>query len=76
MPDDSSIKPSWYLFFLPILRVLLKNPYFPDPNKELYPFLLLQLFQFARTHKGTYDGECPFYCSFSGYNVISLSISL
>ncbi|OWM78337.1 endoglucanase 16 isoform X2 [Punica granatum] len=26
------------------------------------------LFQFARTHKGTYDGECPFYCSFSGYN--------
>ncbi|KAL9680426.1 hypothetical protein QQ045_018305 [Rhodiola kirilowii] len=26
------------------------------------------LFQFAREHKGTYDGECPFYCSFSGYN--------
>ncbi|XP_015884372.2 endoglucanase 16 [Ziziphus jujuba] len=26
------------------------------------------LFQFAKTHKGTYDGECPFYCSFSGYN--------
>ncbi|CAN4099817.1 unnamed protein product [Withania somnifera] len=25
------------------------------------------LFQFAKTHKGTYDGECPFYCSFSGY---------
>ncbi|PON73113.1 Glycoside hydrolase [Parasponia andersonii] len=26
------------------------------------------LFQFAKSHKGTYDGECPFYCSFSGYN--------
>ncbi|KAK4759310.1 hypothetical protein SAY87_022441 [Trapa incisa] len=26
------------------------------------------LFEFARNHKGTYDGECPFYCSFSGYN--------
>lgn len=26
------------------------------------------LFQFAKNHKGTYDGECPFYCSFSGYN--------
>lgn len=28
-----------------------------------------QLFQFAKTHQGTYDGECPFYCSYSGYNV-------
>ncbi|KAG5611458.1 hypothetical protein H5410_022739 [Solanum commersonii] len=26
-----------------------------------------QLFQFAKSHKGTYDGECLFYCSFSGY---------
>ncbi|GLT75990.1 hypothetical protein SLA2020_476770 [Shorea laevis] len=26
------------------------------------------LFQFAKTYKGTYDGECPFYCSYSGYN--------
>ncbi|KAK6912880.1 Glycoside hydrolase family 9 [Dillenia turbinata] len=26
------------------------------------------LFEFAKNHKGTYDGECPFYCSFSGYN--------
>ncbi|GAB4854017.1 hypothetical protein Ancab_022599 [Ancistrocladus abbreviatus] len=26
------------------------------------------LFKFADTHKGTYDGECPFYCSFSGSN--------
>ncbi|BAF10211.1 endoglucanase 8 precursor [Oryza sativa Japonica Group] len=26
------------------------------------------LFQFAKTHQGTYDGECPFYCSYSGYN--------
>uniref|UniRef100_A0A5B7BKP5 Endoglucanase n=1 Tax=Davidia involucrata TaxID=16924 RepID=A0A5B7BKP5_DAVIN len=26
------------------------------------------LFEFAKTHKGTYDGECPFYCSYSGYN--------
>ncbi|KAJ8621330.1 hypothetical protein MRB53_029859 [Persea americana] len=26
------------------------------------------LFEFAKSHKGTYDGECPFYCSNSGYN--------
>ncbi|KAK9273901.1 hypothetical protein L1049_018713 [Liquidambar formosana] len=26
------------------------------------------LFEFAKSHKGTYDGECPFYCSWSGYN--------
>ncbi|KAL9444973.1 hypothetical protein AB3S75_018048 [Citrus x aurantiifolia] len=26
------------------------------------------LFHFANSHKGTYDGECPFYCSYSGYN--------
>ncbi|XP_078441609.1 glycosyl hydrolase 9A4 [Wolffia australiana] len=26
------------------------------------------LFEFANTHRGTYDGECPFYCSYSGYN--------
>ncbi|GAB2222882.1 hypothetical protein Droror1_Dr00017013 [Drosera rotundifolia] len=26
------------------------------------------LFKFAKTYRGTYDGECPFYCSFSGYN--------
>ncbi|CAK9313210.1 unnamed protein product [Citrullus colocynthis] len=26
------------------------------------------LFQFAKNHKGTYDGECPFYCSYSGFN--------
>ncbi|GAV80090.1 Glyco_hydro_9 domain-containing protein [Cephalotus follicularis] len=26
------------------------------------------LFTFAKSHKGTYDGECPFYCSYSGYN--------
>ncbi|CAJ1973590.1 unnamed protein product [Sphenostylis stenocarpa] len=26
------------------------------------------LFQMAKSHKGTYDGECPFYCSYSGYN--------
>ncbi|KAK7283161.1 hypothetical protein RIF29_12505 [Crotalaria pallida] len=27
-----------------------------------------RLFQMAKSHKGTYDGECPFYCSYSGYN--------
>ncbi|XP_057799903.1 endoglucanase 16 [Salvia miltiorrhiza] len=27
-----------------------------------------QLFKFAKDYKGTYDGECPFYCSNSGYN--------
>ncbi|CAN8268342.1 unnamed protein product [Cochlearia groenlandica] len=26
------------------------------------------LFQLAKSHKGTFDGECPFYCSNSGYN--------
>ncbi|MCL7049711.1 hypothetical protein MKW94_030801 [Papaver nudicaule] len=26
------------------------------------------MFKFAKEHKGTYDGECPFYCSYSGYN--------
>ncbi|GAU32805.1 hypothetical protein TSUD_152540 [Trifolium subterraneum] len=26
------------------------------------------LFEFAKSHKTTYDGECPFYCSYSGYN--------
>ncbi|EPS61761.1 hypothetical protein M569_13033, partial [Genlisea aurea] len=26
------------------------------------------LFEFAKKFKGTYDGECPFYCSSSGYN--------
>ncbi|KAL8113459.1 endoglucanase 16-like [Apium graveolens] len=26
------------------------------------------LFKFAKAHKGTFDGECPFYCSYSGYN--------
>ncbi|KAI3468051.1 hypothetical protein Pfo_024714 [Paulownia fortunei] len=26
------------------------------------------LFQFAKAYKGTYDGECPFYCSYSGFN--------
>ncbi|CAH2065495.1 unnamed protein product [Thlaspi arvense] len=26
------------------------------------------LFKLAKSHKGTYDGECPFYCSCSGYN--------
>nr|GMD47566.1 epoxide hydrolase 4-like [Ipomoea batatas] len=25
------------------------------------------LFKFAKTHTGTFDGECPFYCSYSGY---------
>ncbi|KAF1001784.1 endoglucanase 16-like [Apium graveolens] len=26
------------------------------------------LFRFARDHRGTFDGECPFYCSYSGFN--------
>ncbi|XP_057539247.1 endoglucanase 16 [Amaranthus tricolor] len=26
------------------------------------------LFRFAGSYKGTFDGECPFYCSFSGFN--------
>ncbi|XP_074293058.1 endoglucanase 16-like [Silene latifolia] len=26
------------------------------------------LFSFAGSRRGTYDGECPFYCSYSGFN--------
>ncbi|XP_068480474.1 endoglucanase 16 isoform X2 [Phaseolus vulgaris] len=26
------------------------------------------LFDMAKANKGTYDGECPFYCSYSGFN--------
>ena len=26
------------------------------------------LFKLAKSHKGSYDGACPFYCSCSGYN--------
>ncbi|KAJ7958417.1 Endoglucanase [Quillaja saponaria] len=26
------------------------------------------LFDLAKSRRGTYDGECPFYCSFSGFN--------
>ncbi|XP_074286343.1 endoglucanase 16 [Silene latifolia] len=26
------------------------------------------LFRFAKSYRGTYDGECPFYCSYSGFN--------
>ncbi|KAL8063110.1 hypothetical protein ABFX02_01G006500 [Erythranthe guttata] len=26
------------------------------------------VFDFAKSYKGTYDGECPFYCSYSGFN--------
>ncbi|KAK3159264.1 hypothetical protein QOZ80_2AG0147950 [Eleusine coracana subsp. coracana] len=26
------------------------------------------LFLFAKNHRGSYDGECPFYCSYSGFN--------
>ena len=38
----------------------------------LFWYVFLQLFDFANSRKGTFDGECPFYCSFSGYNVIFL----
>ncbi|KAL8167822.1 hypothetical protein V2J09_009321 [Rumex salicifolius] len=27
-----------------------------------------RLFTFAKSKKETYDGECPFYCSYSGFN--------
>jgi endoglucanase len=37
-----------------------------------YSHLLLHraksLFGFADQYRGTYDGECPFYCSYSGYH--------
>ncbi|GLJ24982.1 hypothetical protein SUGI_0478310 [Cryptomeria japonica] len=39
-----------------------------DPH---YSHLLLQrsesLFSFSNQYQGTYSGECPFYCSYSGY---------
>ncbi|GLJ24847.1 hypothetical protein SUGI_0475290 [Cryptomeria japonica] len=42
---------------------------FTNPH---YSQLVLQrsqsLFSFADLYKGTYGGECPFYCSVSGYN--------
>ncbi|CAI0448306.1 unnamed protein product [Linum tenue] len=45
---------------------------FRNCNKT-YSRLLLNkaksMFQFAKAHKATFDGECPFYCSFSGYNL-------
>ncbi|XP_023537900.1 endoglucanase 16-like [Cucurbita pepo subsp. pepo] len=41
-------------------------------SNQTYARLLLNkaktLYKFAKAHKGTYDGECPFYCSYSGYN--------
>ncbi|XP_065851085.1 endoglucanase 16 [Euphorbia lathyris] len=42
------------------------------PSNKTYARQLLNkaklLFTFSKSHKGTYDGECPFYCSYSGYN--------
>ncbi|KOM42110.1 hypothetical protein LR48_Vigan04g230800 [Vigna angularis] len=42
------------------------------PKNRKYARSLLNraktLFHMAKSHKGTYDGECPFYCSYSGYN--------
>lgn len=46
-----------------IVFVAIDNPY--------SLFLLdraKSLFDFADQYRGTYDGECPFYCSFSGYD--------
>ncbi|GLJ25024.1 hypothetical protein SUGI_0478960 [Cryptomeria japonica] len=44
-----------------------------DPR---YSYVLLQrsrlLFSFADRYKGSYRGECPFYCSYSGYNANEL----
>ncbi|XP_066332644.1 endoglucanase 8-like [Miscanthus floridulus] len=41
-------------------------------NDKKYSRALLNkaklLFLFAKAHQGSYDGECPFYCSYSGYN--------
>ncbi|KAJ3695582.1 hypothetical protein LUZ60_000959 [Juncus effusus] len=40
------------------------------PQNRTYARSLLNkgkmLFEFAKNHKGTYDGECPQYCSYSG----------
>ena len=33
--------------------------------------MLPQLFDFADKYRGSYSGSCPFYCSFSGYQVIT-----
>lgn len=39
---------------------------------HLFLVSYIQLFRFARDHRGTFDGECPFYCSYSGFNVSML----
>ncbi|CAN1217155.1 Endoglucanase 16 [Linum perenne] len=45
---------------------------FRSVNKTYSRVLLKRaknMFIFAKSHKATFDGECPFYCSFSGYNL-------
>ncbi|XP_051192231.1 endoglucanase 8 [Lolium perenne] len=41
-------------------------------NEKAYSRRLINkaklLYQFGKSHLKTYDGECPFYCSYSGYN--------
>lgn len=32
----------------------------------------MQLFEFADKYRGSYQASCPFYCSYSGYQVIKL----
>lgn len=46
-----------------------------DSLLNFLPFDGMKLFHLAKSHKGTYDGECPFYCSYSGYNVITALVT-
>jgi len=32
-----------------------------------------KLFEFANKYRGSYQGSCPFYCSYSGYQVKTLT---
>lgn len=49
-------------------------------NKQLL-FTMMQVFDFADRHRGSYSDSlnsvvCPFYCSYSGYNVRLLHLLL
>ncbi|WOG84767.1 hypothetical protein DCAR_0103951 [Daucus carota subsp. sativus] len=39
-----------------------------DPYANRLSAKAEDLFRFARDHRGSFDGECPFYCSYSGSN--------
>ncbi|KAK6791502.1 hypothetical protein RDI58_010583 [Solanum bulbocastanum] len=66
IPVDFSIKPNRYLSH-PHCLIFIPLGQTPNCFLKVFSWFVTQLFQFAKSHKGTYDGECLFYCSFSGY---------